>query len=97
MLRNEARGKSFIVVSTCTEAAKKQYCKAEIHYDYCGSIAQALRTIDARSRTGMYRECFAQRVRVTKGRQDESKRWLLASGPVGVNFQEAIRNVRIIQ
>lgn len=83
MLRSEAKGKSFIVVSI--RAAKPLYAKMRIDYDYCGSIAQALRTIDARSRSGLYRECFAQRVRLTKNRnQPRSRRWLLATGPLRI-------------
>lgn len=57
-------------------------------FTYCGSVQQAIRRILQLRATGDYRTCFAQRMRITKGRKRGSGRLLLASGPL---FQEAIR------
>lgn len=80
-IRNEAKGKSFRVVST--RLTPPSYAKSAVDYDYCGSIKQALQRIAERTGTELYREVYAQRVRLTKGRKPGTRRWLLASDPIG--------------
>jgi hypothetical protein len=57
-------------------------CRASWSFDYAGSIASAIRHLEQRTATGLYSECFIQRMRVTKGRKRGSRRFLYASDPM---------------
>jgi hypothetical protein len=53
-------------------------------YDWCGSIAQAMKRQSERAATGQYRCVFIQRLNVTKSRKRGSRRILYTTGPIAV-------------
>lgn len=88
-IRNLARSTRFVVSS---RRINPQPAKVHIDYDYCGSIASALRAIDERGSTGAYKEVVLHRGMVTKGRKRGSRRFLYASNPItALKLVEEIR------
>ena len=56
--------------------------KARTDFDYCGSIASALRACDNRLRSGLYQRIWFHRARVTKTRARGSRRYVRTSTPM---------------